>query len=181
MEPISRARTTSLRLAAAAGSIALALGLGGCAAISDLFGGGAPDRDEETGQVKEGGDVDVFELAVGDCLNLGEDGELTAAAVVPCDEEHTEEIYHEFALPDGDWPGDDELSKQAEEGCYSAFEGFAGIAYEDSTLGFFTLTPTEAGWTDESIADRLVQCVVYEPDESGDSKPLTGSLKGAAR
>lgn len=169
------------RSLAAAGALALMVTLGGCSTVAELLGGGGPERDEDTGQVKEGGEYDVFQLKVGDCLNLGEEGELSEAAVVPCDQPHTEEIYHEFELPDGDWPGDDALNTSADEGCYDAFAEFAGIAYEDSSLDYFFLSPTESGWNDPSVADRLVQCLIFEPDENDDAVEVTGSLRGAAR
>ncbi|WP_309069379.1 septum formation family protein [Microbacterium sp.] len=173
-------RSPAARLAAASGVLAFALALAGCAAIGDLLGGGSPQRDEETNQVTEGGDVDVFELEVGDCLKLGETGELSSAAVVPCGEPHTEEIFHEFEMEDGDWPGEDAVEKAADEGCYGAFESFVGKAYEDSTLDYVFLSPLEDGWNDPSVKDRLVQCVIYEPTDGG-AKEITGSLEGAAR
>jgi hypothetical protein len=173
-------RSTSARLATAGGSLALVIALAGCGAIGDLLGGGSPQRDEETGQVTEGADVDVFQLKVGDCLNLADATEVSSAAVVPCSEPHTDEIYHEFRLPDGDWPGDDAIEQSAEEGCYEAFEGFVGVPYEDSALAYNYLTPTEEGWTDSSLQDRLIQCVVYEPGDGGAAE-IEGSLEGAAR
>ena len=172
--------TTSARLAAAAGTLTLALALGGCAAIGDLLAGGGPERDEETNQVTESGDVDVFELQVGDCLNLGDTGELSSAAVVPCSEPHTEEIFHEFQLEDGDWPGEDAVEQAADEGCYGAFETFVGTPYEESTLDYVFLSPLESGWNDPGVKDRLVQCVIYEPTDEG-AADVTGSLEGAAR
>lgn len=173
-------RIRPVRVAAAIGALALASSLGGCAVIDQVFGGG-PDRDEETGQVTEGGDVDVFQLEVGDCLNLDDSGELSSAAVVPCTEPHTEEIFHEFSLPDGEWPGKEAIDTAADEGCYEAFAGFLGKAYEDSVLEYVFLAPLEGGWNDPNVKDRLVQCVIYEPGDGGAAKPVEGSLKGAAR
>ncbi|WP_345750291.1 septum formation family protein [Microbacterium rhizophilus] len=173
-------RIGPVRLAAATGALALLFALCGCAAIGQLLGGGGPQRDEETGQVTESGDVDVFQLKIGDCLNLGENGELSSAAVVPCTEPHTEEIFHEFEMPEGDWPGKDAIDQAADEGCYAEFESFVGKAFEDSVLDYVFLAPLEDGWNDPNVKDRLVQCVIYEPGEGG-AKKLTGSLEGAAR
>lgn len=173
-------RITPVRLAAGSGAVGLMLMLGGCATIGQLLGGGAPERDEETNQVTESGDVDVFELRVGDCLNLGDTGELSSATVVPCDQPHTQEIFHEFQLDDGDWPGDEAIETAAEEGCYAAFEGFVGVPYEESVLDYVFLSPLEEGWNDPGVEDRLVQCVIYEPGEGGPAQ-VEGSLQGAAR
>lgn len=168
------------RALAAGAILAAVFGLGGCAALGQLLGGGGPARDEETNEVTEPADVDVFQLQVGDCLNLADDSQLSTAAVVPCAEPHTDEIYHEFEVPDGDWPGQDAIAQAADEGCYAAFEPFVGKVYEESVLEYNYLTPTEDGWTDSGLQDRLIQCVLYQP---GDGAPaqLEGSLEGAAR
>ncbi|GAB3270958.1 septum formation family protein [Microbacterium lacusdiani] len=173
-------QTHRARTIAAAGILTTTLAIGGCATIGQLFGGGAPQRDDETNQVTESADVDVFQLQVRDCLSLGDDSQLSSASVVPCSEPHTDEIYHEFELPDGDWPGEEAVQQAADEGCYNAFEPFVGKAYEESVLEYIYLTPTEAGWTDTGLQDRLIQCVVYEP---GDGAPveIEGSLEGSAR
>ena len=42
----------------------------------------------ESGQVQEGGDVGVFRLQVGDCLNEDIVTEQSSIPVVPCDEPH---------------------------------------------------------------------------------------------
>lgn len=40
------------------------------------------------------------------------------------------------------------------------------------------MTPTEETWTQAN--DRLVQCIIYQPDEAGtDSVEIEGSLEGA--
>jgi hypothetical protein len=173
-------RIAAARLGAATGVLVLAAALGGCGAIGQLFGGGGPDRDEETGQVTEGGDVDIFHLQVGDCLNLGDDGELSSAAVVPCTEPHTEEIFHEFEVPDGGWPGKDAIDQAADKGCYDAFADFVGTPHEDSVLDYLFLAPVEEGWNDPNVKDRLVQCVIYEPGDDG-AQQVSGSLEGAQR
>lgn len=169
-----------VRLLAPTGVVALGLALTGCAGISDLLGGGEPERDAETNQVTESADVDVFQLQVGDCLNLGDDTELSTASVVPCSEPHTDEVYHEFELPDGDYPGAEAIEQAADEGCYAAFGAFVGKPFEESVLQYNYLTPTEAGWKDENLQDRLIQCIIYEPGEGAPVK-LEGSLRGAAR
>lgn len=174
-------RITPARLATAAGAGVALLALGGCAQIGQLLGGDGPERDAETGQITESADVDVFELQVGDCLNLAGDTELSSAAVVPCSEPHTDEIYHEFRLPDGDWPGKDAVDEAADEDCYEAFEGFVGKPFEDSELAYNFLAPLEDGWNDPSVKDRLIQCIVYEPDGDDGAAQVEGSLKDAAR
>ncbi|PJI51461.1 hypothetical protein CTI14_59970, partial [Methylobacterium radiotolerans] len=44
------------------------------------------DRDEETGQVTESANIDVFSVKLGDCMLETGSGMLTDANVVPCSE-----------------------------------------------------------------------------------------------
>jgi hypothetical protein len=135
--------------------------------------GGDPARDD-SGAILEGGDLSVFSIREGDCFD---DGDLTAeelveVAAVPCAEPHDNEVYAVFDIANQDetFPGDDSLAARANEACYQLFEDFVGIAYEDSALDFFPITPTKAGWED---GDREVICAVYDLDFA----KLTGSMR----
>ncbi|GGH48276.1 septum formation family protein [Microbacterium album] len=175
---------TARRIAAAGASLALIGALGGCAGIGGLLSGsGQPQRDDDTGEITQPGDVDVFSLEVGDCLNLSDETEVFSAAVVPCSDPHTGEIYHAFDLAGDEWPGDAAVSTAADAGCYQAFEEFTGVAYgeEDSLLAYDFFAPVEDGWNDPDLRDRLIQCVVYKRDGRGGVAEVTGSLEGAAR
>jgi Septum formation len=137
-----------------------------------------PERDPETGELLEAGDVDVFELRVGDCLSgFADDAQVSTIHAVPCGEEHTDEIYAEVPIPDGDgdgeYPGDDAIVELANTGCYDRFAEFIGLSWEDSELDFGFLAPTEQSWEE---GDRQVLCLVGDP-----TRPLTGTLEGAAR
>ena len=146
--------------------------LSGCSVIDSVLGNpGSAVRDEE-GQVVEEGDVDVFTIAVGDCFDDEGEGEISSVPIVPCDQPHDNELYYEFTLADGDYPGDDEVGTQANDGCLGAFPDFVGLAYEESTLDYFPITPTSASW---SGGDRVVQCAIYDP-----AGPITGTLAGKA-
>jgi len=170
-------------LALAGTAVALSIALSGCSAINDLIGGGNDaQRDEETGEVTEGSNIDIFSLKVGDCMPASDtSGEITDADVVPCSEPHADEVFFEFELEDGDLPTDEEITAEVEAQCVPAFSEFVGIDYYESALDFWWLTPTEQTWTQAN--DRLVQCVIYEPDPEDPQASLevTGSLKGAAR
>lgn len=136
-----------------------------------------PDEAErdDSGTIVEGGDTEAFDLQVGDCFDdPAVDQEVQSVTAVPCAEPHDAEVYAEFELPDGDFPGETEVSEAGGQGCYDRFEEFAGIAPEASTLSVFYLQPTEDSW--EGADDRQITCAVI--DEAG---PTTGSLEGAAR
>jgi hypothetical protein len=151
------------RLGAAAIAGLLVVGLGAC---SD-----DPERDE-SGQVTEGGDESVMDIALGDCLSdeTGT-GEVTDVPLVPCTEPHSSEVFHTYDVPDGDFPGD--FTQVADEQCLPAFEEFVGLPYDQSVLEATTLEPTAESWAD---GDRELVCIIVDP--AGD---VTGSLQGANR
>lgn len=151
--------------------------LGGCSAIQGLVGGGETvARDSDTQEVTEAGTADVFSLRVGDCFDDADTDseEISSVAAVPCAEPHDNEIYYEFTMPEGEYPGDEAINAAADEQCALQFDTFVGLAYAESVLDFFTVTPTEGSWT--GADDRVVQCAIYEP-----SVRVEGSLAGVAR
>ncbi len=148
--------------------------LGGCAQIADLVTGGPQaTRDADSGQVTGGGQIDVFTLSVGDCLNDQSSDEVTDVPVVPCEEPHDYEVYYDFALPDGEFVEDD-VTAAADEGCYGEFATFVGLSYEESLLDFTYFTPTQQSWDEGN--DRIVSCMIGDP-----AARTTGSLAGVAR
>lgn len=172
---------SSLRLrrtvAIAGAALLLTSSLTGCSLVSSVFEGGNTGdatRDDE-GQVTEEGKIDIFALKVGDCKMIDsiEQTQLSDTSVVPCSEPHDEEVYYEFDLPEGDYPGDAEIEAQATPVCEEEFATYVGISEADSQLSFAYFWPTQDGW--EQIDDRLIQCVLFMKDES----QMTSSMKGA--
>jgi Septum formation len=177
-----RMRTRSA-LALAGTAVALSLALTGCSALSGILGGGDAQRDDK-GNVTEESTIDIFALKVGDCMPASDtNGEISDADVVPCSEPHADEVFFEFELADGDLPTEEEITAEVEAQCVPAFNDFVGFDYYESALDFWWLTPTEETWTQAN--DRMVQCVIYEPDPAdatGQTQlEVTGSLAGAAR
>lgn len=161
-------RITRSAAAAAAAAATLLLTLTAC-------GPQAPERDEETGEITEATEADVFSLQVGDCLNSAKLAEeVETVPTVPCAEAHDTEIYAATVLPEGDFPGDEEILVAADEYCLPAFETFIGLPYDSSAIYYQPLTPTQAGW--ETADDREILCMAV--DEAGG---LTATLEGANR
>ena len=119
----------------------------------------------------------VFELGVGDCFDDPDAAEeaVSDVAVVDCDEPHDNEVYEVFALADGDFPGDEAVREQADQGCVAAFDAFVGTPYLDSELDYAWLVPTQESW--DQGDDRTVVCVVYDLS----LEPLTGTARGIGR
>lgn len=157
----------------------LTVGAAGAAALIALAAltacsSSSPVRDDDTGEVTEGGSADVFTVHVGDCFNDTSESEVSELPLVPCSEPHDNEVFYEFDLPDGDYPGDTAIETATTTECDPVFATFIGTAYEDSELAYSWLSPTEESW--DQVGDRAVQCVVYDP-----SGQTTGTLKGSAR
>ena len=155
-------------LKTAAAVVLLAM-LSGCGGETE-----EPPRDE-SGTVTEAASAGAYAIKVGDCLNNPDTDRLTEVEFVPCDQAHELEAFAASNLPEGDFPGDEEVAAKAEEFCVAEFEAFAGIPYDDSALELTYLNPTEASWTGEE--DRELLCLLGEEG----SKPVTGTLKDARR
>ena len=131
--------------------------------------------------LEAGGDLDVFTIAPGDCffddalagLTVDEQSETSSVAAVPCAEEHTFEAYHEFTLPEGEYPGAEVVEEKAYAECETAFAEFIGVPYEESVYEYSFYSPSSDTWQYQD--DRLVSCVA----STAEYDRLTGSLEGA--
>ena len=113
---------------------------------------GSPDETSAPTQAQETAApgavaVDVFYLKVGDCLAdpLVDGGaeEVSSVQSVPCSEPHSGEVYAALTLPEGegDYPGGEAVTAQADELCAAEFESFVGLPYDESVLYLSYLYP----------------------------------------
>ena len=131
---------------------------------------------DEAGEIQSAGSVDAFTMRVGDCFDDGAStwsGEIDRVPGVPCSAPHDNEVYATFDLPDGTFPGEEEVDLMADEGCYERFHRAIGTSYEESVLMYGTLYPSEASW--KRRKDREVVCVAYHME----LEKLTGSVIGS--
>jgi hypothetical protein len=113
------------------------------------------------------------DFEAGECTNDDLSGAIGEIDTVDCDDEHTAEAYAQFDLDDGDFPGVDEVSTQATEGCQGdRFEDYVGLDYPSSVFVVQTITPTEETWDN---GDRTVICVI---NGRADGESLEGSAEG---
>jgi hypothetical protein len=146
-------------------AVALAVLLAGCTA-------GVP-RDS-TGQVTAAATTDAFSIKVGDCVGKLTGDTAEELTLVPCAEAHYWEAFAASNLTGEDFPGNSEIKDQSDKACTAAFEGFIGIAADDSKYEVTFLSPTRETWAQAS--DREVVCLVG--DSSGG---ITGSLEGSRK
>lgn len=126
------------------------------------------------GEIVEGGDLGVFAVKEGDCVNVPDGEELSEFEGVACTEPHDAQVSALFDLTEAAFPGQASATELGNEGCMERFEPFMGVAYEDSAYYFYPVTPTQQSW--DQVDDREVICLIV----SGDNSKLTTDLRGSA-
>lgn len=135
---------------------------------------GETEAPEEDTEGAEGETQDVFDVGLGDCIsNFNAEEQISELTVIPCEQEHDQEVFAVFEVPDGDFPGSETFQTQVESDCVGEFETFVGMAYNESALEIQWLEPTEESWAQ---GDRELVCTVLDP-----SGPVSGTLEGANR
>lgn len=141
---------------------------------SGSAGGGSEAGGSADAPAAPEGEVNFWDLEVGMCLNDSDlPATFTSIPLVDCAEPHDSEVYAIFELPAGEYPGDDEVIRLSDEGCFAAFADYVGVPYDQSVLYFQFYWPDKRGW---AVDDRAVICTLY--DQEG---PLVGSVRGSGR
>ncbi|WP_260470943.1 DUF4190 domain-containing protein, partial [Streptomyces sp. RP5T] len=156
---------------AIAGSILSSLGL--ALWVTALATGGFSDAWE--GFKKGATEGAAFSVVKGQCFDApGESlGGLTYdVEQVPCTGEHDGEVFGEFRMTGGAFPGDAAVSDAADEKCQPLQDAYAMDSWalpEDVDVYYFG--PTRQSWR---LGDREVTCIFGNTDEHA---TLTGSLR----
>jgi len=122
--------------------------------------------------------VDVFDIAVGDCLiddivPASGEGVSGDQKKVDCAASHYAEVYAGKAMTESKFPGTSAVEAESEKLCDRGFASFVGMSYEESSLDVSYMFPTSDSW---SSGDREILCLINDP--AGDT---VGSLRGVAR
>ncbi len=131
------------------------------------------------------GERSVYELAVGDCVDLSgsvdadgsnDDTEVDELPIVDCSLPHDGEVYHLGEIERFDeYPGRRPVLANVELVCTgTVFTDYVGIDYVDSEFGLFTLSPTDESWP---LGDRGFICIAT----GAGGAPLVGSVRGSNR
>ncbi|QOV35857.1 septum formation family protein [Streptomyces ferrugineus] len=121
------------------------------------------------------GEGTAYALAKGDCFdsptgNL--EGEAYDVDRVTCSRPHDGEVFAVVTLPGGDFPGDDEVTRTADDRCYALRDGYAMDSWavpDDADVYYFI--PSRQSWR---LGDREITCLFGSTEENG---KLTGSLR----
>src|SRR5687768_3961131 len=76
----------------------------------------------DSGEIVGGGGLGVLAMNVGDCIQLPDAELVQSVEGVPCVEPHDAQVYAEFDLPDGPFPGDAAIDEQGARGCYDRWQ-----------------------------------------------------------
>lgn len=137
-------------------------------------GGGGDVQRDESKRVIKAGEASVFELELGDCLSseLGLIGDAVLdIPLLPCDLEHTHEVFFKAEHPEGPYPGSAAIELFAEQQCVGAYYDYVGVELSESVYYYTYLFPSVSTWNDDK--DRQVVCFVVARDQF-----LTASVKG---
>ena len=138
---------------------------------------------DESGEVVEAGDVGVFVLKVGDCLQLpsefksqllGDTGEISNYAsfsAVPCTELHDAELYSIKTTNKNEFPGEEALFDEFSGSCVDEYFTYSGIEFDSSPHDVFPMVPTADSWLQ---GDREIQCFAFLVN----GEQLGASIKG---
>ena len=117
-------------------------------------------------------------LDVGECFDRVESPDVTEVPAVPCDEPHDLEVLARVDLPEGDFPGDDEVVTTATEVCQEEFASYVGQPQDDSGLLVVPLPPTRPQWDGGErtvvCAAGLVEGELEESVRGSEAPPTTG-------
>lgn len=128
------------------------------------------EADTDAGSEPAAGDgIPVEQLELGDCItDLQEHRGIFTVTVVPCSGPHEGQVYGVFELPDGPWPGLDEVVSRTDEQCVDHLGARFPETYDDAAVELIIFHPTIASWI---AGDRGTLCLTEYMDG-----PRTGSL-----
>ncbi|MFI9615712.1 DUF4190 domain-containing protein [Streptomyces sp. NPDC052023] len=111
----------------------------------------------------------------GECFDAPDgslEGETYDVEVVPCSGRHDGEVFATVTLPGGTFPGDDQVTKVADDRCYALEGAYAMDSWAlPDHVDVYYLTPTRETWI---LGDREITCLFGNADGKGG---LTGSLR----
>lgn len=121
-----------------------------------------------SGQVTKQGNLGVDSLRVGDCFDSPSGStDIESVTAIPCTQAHDSQIYAEFSLADGDYPGSSALQSEGDKGCNSR-QGSVNEAAVTNSVSANFFVPEEDNWDQ---GNRTVICIITNP-----TKTLTHSL-----
>ncbi|MDN0195523.1 DUF4190 domain-containing protein [Streptomyces sp. S.PNR 29] len=121
------------------------------------------------------GEGTAYSLAKGECFDApggSLEGFTYDVDEVPCKGEHDGEVFAAVKVPGGSYPGDEKVTRIADDKCYALQHTYAMDTWAvPEDVDVYYLTPTRQSWR---LGDREITCVFGNSDAKG---TLTGSLR----
>jgi hypothetical protein len=118
------------------------------------------DDEDGSGARGFGSKVSVESLTSGECFDGLHEGAMHSVTLRPCEGPHQAQVITTLTLPDGAWPGDEEVVTLAEDRCTERMEGRVNELFLDD-LDVYTIYPQSAfAWQ----LDRSATCIVGATD-----------------
>lgn len=119
------------------------------------------------GQITSAGTVSATEIKLGDCMNPPDAETVTDVPAVPCAQPHQGEVFALVDVPDGPFPGNNEVGDLAD--CGGRLSAYSARAANDEHMQLTLITPSADTW---KTGDRQVVCIV---------EPETGLTSGSVK
>lgn len=154
------------------------------AACSNTSGTEDETTRDSAGDVVDGGDLGVFALQLGDCVDAsnfldtvgpGDSTVIDGFAAIPCDEPHTAEVVlvdDEYFADLEEYTSEESMSESSTPVCIAALDEYTGTEYESSQFDFVSLVPTSESW--DQLDDRGLVCMGITLNEDANA-PLETS------
>lgn len=105
------------------------------------------------------------QLAVGDCTGpLPATLSIEPIDTVPCDTEHTYEVFEVVPLGGDTLPSPETMRVIANNRCVPAFEAFVGVTHTHSRYDSLYISPDEVAWETPEL--RQLTCLLGSPGET---------------
>ncbi len=149
------------------------VGVGLTAGAAASLGGFDNTSRDDAGQIVQAGDISVFSLQVGDCLNFPDPNatQLKESSGVPCSQAHGYEVFDETTITDLTTYNKEAIRRKAKDFCTASFRTFVGIPVGRSTLTISWLVPLQESWGE---GDNEITCILKRRD----GLPMTMSMRG---
>jgi hypothetical protein len=118
--------------------------------------------------------VQLSELEVGDCVDIGgfgTDARIDELPRVDCDTPHDGEVYAVDTLPSGAYPGLDEVKDEVAARCNADVTDYVDADVDLSELTYASIYPPEDGWPKH----RDYFCILTSADDSKLTGPINDS------
>ena len=121
--------------------------------------GGFDDEEgnrDSSGRITSSSTISVAALRAGDCLASVPGGTIRRIDVVPCRQSHEAEVFYDYTLESGDYPGDAQVKAEVSRRCLATIDAYVGTGKGTSHWDVKYLRPIASHWA----ADRHASCLL---------------------